>query len=73
MLELDVDGTYFFYAHLKSLAPGMQVGTQVTAGQLVGWVGKTGNAGIPHLHLEIHPGGGSAINPYPVVKAFGAC
>ena len=67
------DGTYFFYAHLKSLAPGIQVGTQVTAGQLVGWVGKTGNAGIPHLHLEIHPGGGSAINPYPVVKAFGAC
>jgi peptidoglycan hydrolase-like protein with peptidoglycan-binding domain len=67
------DGTYFFYAHLKSLAPGIQVGTQVTAGQLVGWVGKTGNAGIPHLHLEIHPGGGSAVNPYPIVKAFGAC
>ena len=67
------DGTYFFYAHLKSLAPGIQVGTQVTAGQLVGWVGKTGNAGIPHLHFEIHPGGGSAVNPYPIVKAIGAC
>ena len=67
------DGTYFFYAHLKSLAPGIQVGTQVSAGQLVGWVGKTGNAGIPHLHLEIHPGGGSAVNPYPIVKAIGAC
>ena len=67
------DGTYFFYAHLRSLAPGIQVGTSVTAGQLVGWVGKTGNAGIPHLHLEIHPGGGSAVNPYPIVRAFGAC
>ena len=67
------DGTYFFYAHLSAVAPGIQVGTQVTAGQVVGWVGKTGNAGVPHLHLEIHPGGGSAVNPYPIVKAIGAC
>ena len=67
------DGTYFFYAHLSSLAPGIKVGTKVTAGQVVGYVGKTGNAGVPHLHLEIHPGGGSAVNPYPIVKAIGAC
>ena len=67
------DGTYFFYAHLSALAPGIAVGTAVTAGQLVGYVGKTGNAGVPHLHLEVHPGGGSAINPYPIVKAIGAC
>jgi peptidoglycan hydrolase-like protein with peptidoglycan-binding domain len=67
------DGTYVFYAHLSSLAPGIGVGTAVTAGQLVGYVGKTGNAGVPHLHLEVHPGGGSAVNPYPMVKAIGAC
>ena len=67
------DGTYVFYAHLSALADGIAVGTAVTAGQLVGYVGKTGNAGVPHLHLEVHPGGGSAINPYPVVKAIGAC
>jgi murein DD-endopeptidase MepM/ murein hydrolase activator NlpD len=67
------DGTYFFYAHLSSLAPGIQVGTQVTAGQVVGYVGSTGNTNVPHLHLEIHPGGGSAVNPYPIVKAIGAC
>jgi murein DD-endopeptidase MepM/ murein hydrolase activator NlpD len=67
------DGTYFFYAHLSRLAPGIQVGTPVTAGQVVGYVGKTGNTAVPHLHLEIHPGGGSAVNPYPIVKAIGAC
>jgi peptidoglycan hydrolase-like protein with peptidoglycan-binding domain len=67
------DGTYFFYAHLSQLAPGIAVGTPVTAGQLVGYVGRTGNAAGPHLHLEVHPGGGSAVNPYLIVKALGAC
>lgn len=67
------DGTYFFYAHLSALAPGIAVGTPVTAGQVVGYVGSTGNSATPHLHLEVHPGGGSAVNPYPIVKATGAC
>jgi murein DD-endopeptidase MepM/ murein hydrolase activator NlpD len=67
------DGTYFFYAHLSQLAPGIAVGTPVAAGQLVGYVGRTGNAATPHLHLEVHPLGGSAVNPYPIVKALGAC
>jgi len=67
------DGTYFFYAHLLSLASGIKVGTKVTAGQRVGYVGQTGNAGGPHLHLEIHPQGGAAVNPYPIVRRIGAC
>ena len=67
------DGTYFFYAHLSALAPGIAAGTAVSAGQLVGYVGQTGNAGTPHLHLEVHPGGGAAVNPYPIIRAFGAC
>ncbi|MGH9269868.1 MAG: peptidoglycan-binding protein, partial [Ilumatobacteraceae bacterium] len=67
------DGTYFFYGHMSALAPGIGIGSQVSAGQLVGYVGKTGNAGVPHLHLEVHPGGGAAINPYPLIRAIGAC
>ncbi len=67
------DGTYFFYGHLSSFAPGIALGTAVSAGQVVGYVGHTGNAGVSHLHLEVHPGGGSAVNPYPIVKAIGAC
>ena len=67
------DGTVVFYAHLLALAPGIAVGTVVTAGQLVGYVGHTGNAGGPHLHLEIHPFGGDAVNPYRIIRAIGAC
>jgi murein DD-endopeptidase MepM/ murein hydrolase activator NlpD len=67
------DGTFFFYAHMAALSPGIALGTAVTAGQLVGSVGHTGNAGVPHLHLEIHPGGGAPINPYPIVVKYGAC
>jgi peptidoglycan hydrolase-like protein with peptidoglycan-binding domain len=67
------DGTSFMYGHLSALAPGIAVGTPVTAGQLVGYVGHTGNAGVSHLHLEVRPGGGAAVNPYPIVKAIGAC
>ena len=67
------DGTYFFYAHLSAFAAGIAAGTAVSAGQLIGYVGHTGNAGTPHLHLEVHPGGGAAINPYPIIRAFGAC
>ena len=67
------DGTYFFYAHLASFAPGMAVGVPVTAGQVIGYMGHTGNAGITHLHFEVHPRGGAAVNPYPIVKSVGAC
>ena len=67
------DGTYFFYAHLSEIADGIEVGVPVRAGQVLGYVGNTGNAGTSHLHFEVHPKGGSAINPYPLVKAIDAC
>ena len=67
------DGTYFFYAHLQGFAPGIGVGTPVKAGQIIGYVGTTGNSGVPHLHFEVHPKGGAAVNPYPLIKAINGC
>ncbi len=67
------NGTYFTYLHLSAFAPGITVGTTVKAGDVIGFVGNTGSSATPHLHFEIHPGGGAAINPYPYVKAIDGC
>ena len=66
------NGTYFYYAHLDSFAPGMAAGVPVKAGQIIGYNGSTGST-TPHLHFEVHPFGGPAVNPYQFVKAVDAC
>lgn len=66
-------GTYYFYGHMSSFANGVGVGSPVRAGDVIGYVGSTGNSTIPHLHLEIHPGGGGPVNPYPIVRAASSC
>lgn len=72
------DGTRYYYAHLNAFAgpDGGQVGfapapRQVRAGDVVGFLGKTGNAATtqPHLHFETHPGNGPAIDPFPTLVA----
>jgi len=67
------DGTYFFYGHMQKIADGITVGTKVKAGQVVGLLGKTGGTTTPHLHLEVHPLGGEAIDPTPIVSAVDGC
>ncbi|MFP5377646.1 MAG: M23 family metallopeptidase [Acidimicrobiia bacterium] len=51
------DGTYFYMAHLDSRPAGLKAGQTVNTGDIVGYVGSTGNAagGSPHLHFEVHP------------------
>ena len=60
-------GDSWYYAHLDGYAPGIQAGTRVAAGQLVGYVGATGNAAGPHLHLAHILPSGQYVNPFPVV------
>ncbi len=65
-------GDDFYYAHLDSFAGGISKGQHVSAGTAIGTVGTSGNApaNVPHLHFEYHPGGGSAVNPTPLVRSL---
>ena len=51
------DGTYFYMAHLSAFVEGQRPGQAVKVGEIVGFVGDSGNAegGSPHVHFEIHP------------------
>jgi murein DD-endopeptidase MepM/ murein hydrolase activator NlpD len=59
------DGVYYYGTHLSRFG---SVTGRVDAGTVIGYVGQTGNASLPHLHLEVHPGGigKPAINPTPL-------
>lgn len=69
-LRSPTDGWRYYYAHLNNFAPGINNGTRVNKGQVIGYVGNTGNAITtpPHLHFETHAPGASAINPHPILK-----
>lgn len=64
------DGATFYYAHLAGYAAGIAPGVRVRAGDVVGFVGRTGNARTtpPHLHWEYHPPDRGPVNPYPLAR-----
>jgi peptidoglycan LD-endopeptidase LytH len=77
--EFDPSEHYcYYYAHLDHYAADLKEGMKVKAGQVIGYVGTTGNAppGSPHLHFGItmigpdkNWWGGTAIDPYPILRA----
>ena len=76
--QFEPDGVYcYYYAHLDRYADGLAEKQVVKRGDVIGYVGSTGNASpdAPHLHFEIHRLGpekqwwkGEALNPYPVLR-----
>jgi murein DD-endopeptidase MepM/ murein hydrolase activator NlpD len=63
------DGTELWYCHQNAF--GTTVGATVKPGQVIGYIGSTGNVTGPHLHLEVHPGGGDAVDPFAALVVHG--
>ncbi len=68
ILELD-DGTELWFCHQSSM--DVSAGQKVRTGEVIGRVGSTGNVTGAHLHLEVRPGGGSAIDPAAWLRGKG--
>ena len=74
----DDNDNYYYYSHLAAFSTAAIVGARVHAGQVLGFVGDTGDAvgTLPHLHFEIHPssriayGYDGAVNPTPYLRAW---
>ncbi|HEX3541786.1 MAG TPA: M23 family metallopeptidase [Acidimicrobiales bacterium] len=66
------DKTFYRMAHMSATVAGLATGAAVKQGQVVGFVGATGDATGPHVHFEVHPGGGAGVDPKPILDAWQA-
>lgn len=69
VIERIDDGTELWYCHQSRF--GTKVGTVVDPGDPIGFVGSTGHTTGPHLHIEVHPGAGDAVDPLAALRAHG--
>jgi len=69
---IDAEGTDYYYAHMSGYADSAPDGSAVEAGDLIGYVGSSGDASAdaPHLHFGIYEGGrgGTAVNPFSLLN-----
>ncbi|WP_422506694.1 M23 family metallopeptidase [Stenotrophomonas sp. GZD-301] len=82
LYQFEPSGRYcYYYAHLQRYADGIVEKKAIKRGEVIGYVGSTGNASpdAPHLHFEIHRLGaerqwwkGESLNPYPVLRGGAA-
>ena len=63
------EGEELWYNHMNAFA--VSVGDQIRSGDVVGYVGSTGNVTGPHLHLEYRPGAGDPVDPFEALVAHG--
>ena len=63
------EGEELWYCHMNEFAAS--VGDEVRGGDVIGYVGSTGNTTGPHLHLEVRPGAGDPVDPYDALVAHG--
>jgi murein DD-endopeptidase MepM/ murein hydrolase activator NlpD len=63
------DGTVAWFAHNSVLK--VSAGQAVSPGQVISLSGNTGHSTGPHVHVEIHPGGGDPVPPMPWLSAHG--
>ena len=68
VITLD-DGTELWFCHLSDFA--VSSGQTVRAGEVIGYIGDTGNTTGPHLHLEVRPGAGDPVDPYAAMLVHG--
>jgi hypothetical protein len=68
-IETLPDGTEIWYCHQSEI--GVNVGDKVVQGSQIGRVGSTGNVTGPHVHIEVRPGGGDPVDPYPAFLFHG--